>query len=271
MTTVLPWWHFEHLPASPPLNLTPEISTRSCSTLSHSPPATPLDVSTRATSTCKESLRVCRGRACSLGDAGVGQDLLCSAAVLTCTSLQALRESFPPEPAPATTLGREGEGRTDERIARHLLPLPFEQFQSQPLLSTPKSLLSGQHKGSSTEVLACIFSGWQHRFWDTRTAPAVTTSTCNDLQRQSTEQGHPSRKTEPSKGCRTRVATQEHPEAPTPPAPEQLLPPAPRATRTSGGCHCPLQSPEEPAARHCAARMSLRCPLPPASPAWACL
>lgn len=144
----------------------------------------------------------------------MGADLLCSAAMSTCTSLQALREPFPPEPAPVTTAGgKEKAGGTSAQCSISC-PSPFERFQSWPSLSTLKCLLSGQRKGSSTEVFACVFSGRQHRRCDTRT---VTTSTCNNLQRRSTEQGHPSRDSEPSKGCRTRVATQEHPRGSRPP------------------------------------------------------
>lgn len=91
-----------------------------------------------------------------------------------------------------------------------------------------------------------------------------TTSTCRNLQRHPAEQGNPSRKTEPSEGCSDPHC---HP-GPTPGLPPglpgaalgQVLQPAPRATHTSHGCHCPLQSPEEHAARH------LRHPLLPASP-----
>lgn len=46
----------------------------------------------------------------------------------------------------------------------------------------------------------------------------------------------------------------------------QILQPAPRASRTSCGCHCPLQSPEQHAACHHAAGTSLQHPLLPASP-----
>lgn len=107
---------------------------------------------------------------------------------------------------------------------------------------------------------------WQPRGWDTRTAPEShqwTTSTRGNLWRCSAEQGDPSRKAECSEGCRDLPprSTSELPPSCSAAAP----PAAPRATGASHGCHCPLQSPEEHAARPPPHR-----PLRPASPHRGC-
>lgn len=103
MTRGPPWFHFEHLPVSLPLNLTPESSTRSCSTSSPSQPA-------QAEGSCCSPCYFCMSNQHLQRE----PDRLpkprlhvCSATVLTPALLQELGDSFPSELAPVITLGDE--------------------------------------------------------------------------------------------------------------------------------------------------------------------